>query len=87
MPHSKPQILINVYGGLAQDVFSSVSADVFVVDWDTEGATPEDGVLDVAFDDDESATAFVSEFASASLDYGEQKPVHRAVQTYLTENQ
>ena len=40
---AKTQIVINVYGGLVQDVFcSDADAEATIVDWDTEGSQPDE---------------------------------------------
>ena len=37
------EIIVNVHGGVVQDVFcSDAEAQVTIVDWDTEGASPDD---------------------------------------------
>jgi hypothetical protein len=43
------QIVINVAGGLVQNVFcSDLAAEAIVVDWDTEGAPPDEpGIVPV----------------------------------------
>ena len=45
---AKP-IIVSVYGGVVQDVFcSDAEANLTIVDWDTEGASPEQaGVVKV----------------------------------------
>ena len=40
-------IVIHISGGLVQGVACSANAKVAVVDWDTEGASLEDGAIDV----------------------------------------
>jgi hypothetical protein len=49
----KHQIVINMNGGLVQDVFRSVPGiQVLVVDWDVEGAcSDEPGIVDVPLPD------------------------------------
>jgi hypothetical protein len=49
----RPQVIINLNGGLVQDVFSSVPGiQVLVVDWDVEGECPGDpGIVDVPLPD------------------------------------
>jgi hypothetical protein len=46
---TKPQLVINLRGGLVQDVFSSVpDVQVLVVDWDVGDFVPgEPGIVDV----------------------------------------
>ncbi|REJ65659.1 MAG: hypothetical protein DWQ31_17110 [Planctomycetota bacterium] len=48
-----PRVVLNIYGGLVQDVFcSDPDTDVVVVDWDTEGCNPiDEGFYDVQCDD------------------------------------
>ena len=45
------RVIVNVYGGVVQDVFSDGDAEVFVVDWDQDempsGYYPEDGLVEV----------------------------------------
>jgi hypothetical protein len=50
---SQPQLVINLYGGLVQDVFSSVPGlQVLLVDWDVEDPFPgEPGIVDVPLPD------------------------------------
>ena len=50
---TKPQLVINLNGGLVQDVFSSVPGlQVLVVDWDVEDSFPgEPGIVDVPLPD------------------------------------
>lgn len=44
-----PTIVLNVQGGIVQDVFcSEPEARVITVDWDCDGGEPGDGIVDVA---------------------------------------
>ena len=45
----KPKVVLNISGGVLQDVFSSDPAIAVVnVDWDTEGSDPsEDGIVEI----------------------------------------
>jgi len=63
-----PQLIINLHGGLVQDVFCSVpGVQVLVVDWDVEGSFPgEPGIVDVPLASG-PCQACVSDFATASL--------------------
>jgi hypothetical protein len=65
---TRPQVIINLHGGLVQDVFCSVpDVQVLVVDWDVEGSFPgEPGVVDVPLATG-PCQACVSDFAVASL--------------------
>lgn len=65
---TRHQLVINVNGGLVQDVFCSVpDVQVLVVDWDTEGACPGDpGIVDVPLPDG-PCRACVSDFPVAPL--------------------
>ena len=46
---SKPKVVLNISGGVLQDVFSSdPTVAVAIVDWDTEGSDPlEDGIVEI----------------------------------------
>lgn len=63
---AKTQIVINLSGGLVQDVFcSDPDADVISVDWDTEGSDPsDDGVVEVTTMDERTRLAHVAEYAA-----------------------
>ena len=65
---AKHQLIINMNGGLVQDVFCSVPGiQVLVLDWDVEGACPGDpGIVDVPLPDG-SSRACVSDFPVAPL--------------------
>jgi hypothetical protein len=65
---TRPQVIINLHGGLVQDVFCSVpDAQVLVVDWDVEGSFPgEPGIVDVPLAA-APCQACVSDFPTASL--------------------
>ena len=65
---AKHQLVINMNGGLVQDVFCSMPGiQVLVVDWDVEGACPGDpGIVDVPLRDG-SSQAWVSDFPVTSL--------------------
>jgi hypothetical protein len=65
---TRPQVIINLHGGLVQNVFCSVSGvQVLVVDWDVEGPFPgEPGIVDVPLATG-PCQACVSDFAVASL--------------------
>jgi len=64
----RPQVIINLNGGLVQDVFCSVPGiQVLVVDWDAEGACPGDpGIVDVPLPDG-PCRACVTDFPVAPL--------------------
>ena len=65
---TRPQLIINLHGGLVQDVFCSVpGVQVLVVDLDVEGSFPgEPGIVDVPLASG-PCQACVSDFATASL--------------------
>jgi hypothetical protein len=46
---TRPQLVINLFGGVVQDVFSSVPGlQVLLVDWDAEDPFPgEPGIVEV----------------------------------------
>jgi hypothetical protein len=64
----KHQIVINMNGGLVQDVFRSVPGiQVLVVDWDVEGECPGDpGIVDVPLPDG-PCRACVTDFPVAPM--------------------
>ena len=54
------RVIINVYGGLVQDVYADGDLQVAVIDWDTEGVSPgEDGTVSVPQSDERRAVASV----------------------------
>lgn len=58
---NRPEIVINVQGGVVQDAFcSDDSADLIIVDWDVEGSQPgSNGVIEVPlFDGSCNAVVF-----------------------------
>jgi len=60
---SKIQVVVNIYGGLVQDVYSSADdVEFIVVDWDTEGCilSDDDAVARVAESGGRENLAFVS---------------------------
>ena len=63
---AKTQIVINVSGGLLQDVFcSDPDADVVLTDWDCEGCDPtDDGIVEVNTADGHARLAHVAEYAA-----------------------
>jgi len=65
---AKHQLVINMNGGLVQDVFCSVpDVQVLVVDWDAESSLPGDpGIVDVPLPDS-PCRACVSDFPVAPL--------------------
>ena len=65
---TRPQLIINLHGGLVQDVFCSVpGVQVLVVDWDVEDACPDEpGTVDVPLRDGPSR-ACVTDFPVASM--------------------
>jgi hypothetical protein len=65
---TRPQVIINLHGGLVQDVFCSVpGAQVLVIDWDVEGSFPgEPGIVDVWLAAG-PCQACVGDFPAASL--------------------
>jgi len=52
------RVVVNVYGGVVQDVFcSDPHARAVIVDWDTEGRDPsEEGIVEVQMEDDGKAS-------------------------------
>jgi hypothetical protein len=46
-PRPKPLILVNMDGGLVQDVMADCDVDVLVIDYDVGGSTPDDNVVDL----------------------------------------
>jgi hypothetical protein len=66
---TRPQLVINLYGGAVQDVFSSVlGLQVLLVDWDVEDAFPgEPGVVEVPLPDG-ARQACVGDLQVSSLD-------------------
>ena len=65
---TRPQVIVNLNGGLVRDVFCSLpGVQVLVVDWDVEGSfAGEPGIVDVPLATG-PCQACVSDFASASL--------------------
>lgn len=67
---SKLQLVINVYGGLVQEVFcSDPEIEVLLVDWDVEPADAEHpSVVHVPADGRRSQLAYVAPLAVQALD-------------------
>ena len=65
-----PQLVINVYGGLVQEVFcSDPTIEVLLVDWDVEPADAEHpSVVLVPDDDRHSQHAYVTPLTVQTLD-------------------
>lgn len=78
----KPRIFINIEGGLIQSVVSDFPCDIVKIDYDTEGATAEDGVLDFDQDDGTTSEAFIS-MGSATVDAAEVDRVFKAAESAL----
>ena len=78
---AKHQLIINMNGGLVQDVFCSVPGiQVLVVDWDAEGACPGDpGIVDVPLPDG-PCRACVSDFPVAPMNEVAGTDVEAAVE-------
>lgn len=67
---SKSQLVINVYGGLVQEVFcSDPEIEVLLVDWDVEPADAEHpSVVQVPSDSRRSQLAYVAPLTVQALD-------------------
>jgi hypothetical protein len=64
--NSRTQIVLNVSGGVVQDVFSSdPTAQILLVDWDLEGNAPTD--CDIVVLDDNQREAQVADLRALPL--------------------
>jgi hypothetical protein len=59
---AQSRVVLNVFGGVVQDVFSSDAAiEVVIVDWDTEGADLDaSGLVEIADGGGHVSRAFIS---------------------------
>ena len=80
------QLVINMNGGLVQDVFCSVpDVQVIVVDWDVESSVPgEPGIVDVPLPDG-PCRACVSDWPVAPLNQLAGTDVEAAIDTALAQ--
>lgn len=64
MPH--PQIIVNVFGGIAQDVYcSDPDAQVTIVDWDSEWSSTDDPALvEIVIDGNRRQYALVATYSA-----------------------
>ena len=75
---TRPQIVLNVHGGVVQDVFSSLpDLHVVVVDWDTEGLDSP-AVVEVSLDG-RSCSASVIELNALPLEELAGSDVEQAI--------
>ena len=65
-----PKIVLNISGGVLQDVFSSDPAiTVALVDWDTEGCSPSDnGIVEITDERGGTQLANVAEYPVSPLE-------------------
>ena len=63
------RVVVNVYGGVVQDVFcSDPHARAAIVDWDNEGRDPsEDGIVEVQMEDGGKTPACVADYPTQPL--------------------
>ena len=64
------RVVVNVYGGVVQDVFcSDPRARAAIVDWDNEGRdSSEDGIVEVQMEDGGKHFAYVTDYATQPLE-------------------
>jgi hypothetical protein len=82
----KSQIVISVYGGVVQDVFSAI-ADVAIVlvDWDIEESDPADrGIVRLTWDG-RDCLVHVSQFAAEPIESMAGTDVGNAIRVALTQ--
>jgi hypothetical protein len=75
------QLVINVYGGLVQEVFcSDPDLEVLLVDWDVEAADADHpSVVHVPADDHRSQPAYVTPLPVQALDALQGTPIAAAI--------
>ena len=70
-PKPGPTIVVEISGGVLQEAYSSDTAvQLVLVDWDTEGCTPDDdnGIVTITGEDGQLAVVLVTEFSAVPID-------------------
>ncbi len=82
-PRPGPTVVVEIAGGVLQEAYSSdPGVRLALVDWDTEGSTPDDdnGIFAITGADGRSRLVLVTEFPADSIDQVTGKDTGRALE-------